>query len=72
MKLLLLITSLFLLGCAAPQDERGEIVGTMTIYKTPHGFVVVSDQSGDSMIVDFQITRAVVFEKIETEKQPSK
>lgn len=58
MKLLLLSLLLFA-GCATSRPEQ-KLVGTMSIYRTNHGFLVVSDQSGESIIVEFNINRVIV------------
>ena len=58
MKSLLLILALLLSGCGstAPAKE-GTLVGTLSVYKTSKGFVVVSDQSGEKLVVAFHVAR---------------
>jgi len=53
---LALILALLLSGCATPKQE-GKLVGTLSVYRTNQGFMVVSDQSGDKMLVAFNVAR---------------
>jgi len=57
-KLLLIIyvlyATFFFIGCETTKPEQ-KLVGTLSVYRAERGFVVVSDQSGESMIVEFNI-----------------
>jgi hypothetical protein len=68
MKYILIILTLFLVGCESPEKREGELIGTMSVYRTDRGFVVVSDQNGDSMVVNFDIQRVIIKKKVEPSK----
>lgn len=54
MKPIYLLLLLLLAGCASKKPAvEGKLIGTMSIYKTDKGCMVVSDQSGDRMIINF-------------------
>ena len=59
MKALLLIPLLLLAGCNTSKPE-GVLIGTLSVYKTNKGVMVVSDQSGERMIVNFHIQRVLI------------
>ena len=59
---LLLIPLLLLSGCATTKPEP-KVVATMSIYRTDHGFLVVSDQSGEAIVVEFNINQIVTKRK---------
>ena len=70
-KLIAIIYSLYfalhVTGCSTtPGDkEEGRLVATMSVYKTSKGFVIVSDHSGDRMVVQFNIGKIYNFPKLE-------
>jgi uncharacterized protein YcfL len=63
MKYILITLALLLLaGCASPEEE-GDLIGTMSVYKTKSGFMVMSDQTGEKMIFEFHLGRTIVLSK---------
>jgi PBP1b-binding outer membrane lipoprotein LpoB len=56
--LYIIYAALFFSGCVTTKPEQ-KLVGTLSVYRTERGFVVVSDQSGESMIVEFNIQRVL-------------
>lgn len=67
MKYIILIALFLLAGCASKKPVEGKLIGTMSIYSTDKGCVVVSDQSGDRMIINFHAYQ-VYTQKIKEEK----
>jgi hypothetical protein len=51
-------------GCGSTKPE-GKLVGTMSVYRTDRGFLVVSDQNGERMIVNFNVQGVIIKKKKE-------
>ena len=55
MRILLLILTLLLAGCASSRPE-GEFMGKLSVFRTEDGVVtIVNDKDGNSMAFDFRI-----------------
>tara|TARA_R110000744_G_scaffold57213_1_gene120322 strand:+ start:57 stop:275 length:219 start_codon:yes stop_codon:yes gene_type:complete len=62
MKPLLILISLLLAGCNVHEPE-GKLIGTMSMYRTPTGsIVVVNDQDGNKMEFNFHLNSVLILE----------